>query len=147
MIALGSHQVTIGMRAHSGKSSAIRLDRQNAHKKTVGCATKILLTHETRVSVDFTGNPIESPFTVKLAHELIHGLHNSYGENSRHLPSPNDALWRNLEEYNTIMGNTENSLGISENTIRKELNLPLRYTHLSPAAYQRITHKTSYSQS
>lgn len=76
----------------------------------------------------------ESPFFIRLAHELIHGYHNSYGKclNSSILEK---NVWENDEEYNTIVGLTSNKINrkrpkITENAIRLEHHLSERTSYI-----------------
>ena len=91
-------------------------------------------------------SPIAAPFWISLAHELIHAYHNSYGRNCQRqdleLPFKRN-VWKSPEELKTITGwsGIEDEGGrvrqaISENAIRLEHNLPLRYSCCSSDALQ-----------
>lgn len=92
------------------------------------------------------GNPIKTPFFITLAHELIHAYHNSCGKDAGNKKvSDNEIInfiWSNLEEFNTIMGSTLNpqrkNIKVSENAIRAEHNIPIRYSHGSHKVLEKI---------
>jgi len=85
---------------------------------------------------DMNGKPIEIPFFITLAHELIHAYHNTYGKNKRHEFTMDTRVWSTDEEYKTIVGFPSKKPfrmepKITENTIRREHRLPERFGHIS----------------
>ena len=84
---------------------------------------------------DCKGSSIESPRFIKLAHEMIHALHNSYGKNAQALKCKhNNFFWKSQEEFKTIFGNPSKNLNrkrpkITENAIRAERGLEERCSH------------------
>jgi len=104
---------------------------ENATDPSAGFSTEITITLQCHVVLNCKAEPIESPFEVVLAHELIHSYHNSYGLNQTLLPMSDTEVWTNQEEYNTIMGNSliDGPTPICENAIRKEQGLPERFSH------------------
>lgn len=71
--------------------------------------------------------PIQSPRHITLAHELIHAYHMQENSFLGDL-EPRDLNYTNLEEENTIIG-VPGFVDFTENGIRKEFSLPLRYGH------------------
>ncbi len=132
-IAAGKHKVSI--KYESGKNYATALNAMAARVRGVGCETEISISRGNPV-VGFKGEKIESPFFITLAHELIHAYHNSYGKNKGDATSCCDSkVWTGDAEYKTIVGlpskkSDRKRPKISENAIRQEHKLPLRYTHL-----------------
>lgn len=134
-IKQGAHPVFIHY--HTEKWTSKPYSHENKCKKGVGCSTTVFacLSDKTRI-IDYTLAPCQTPSYISLAHELIHAYHNSYGRNRQNHPFQDTEIWKNAEEYNTIVGYPSkkprfSNLKITENNIRKEHSLPLRLTHLS----------------
>lgn len=74
---------------------------------------------------------LDQPFFVTLGHELVHASHMTkgmaYHSDEKKSPPLTDPEYHNREEEVTIAGEDEGQ--ISENTIRREHNLPLRFGH------------------
>ncbi len=78
--------------------------------------------------------PIEQPFFITLAHELIHAHHNARGKNKWFEMSMDTTIWTSDEEFQTIEGFPSKKPRrtipkITENAIRSEHGLPERYGH------------------
>lgn len=131
-IAFARHNVTIQHTA-DGSSRVGAID--DVRGQTVGCGTgsRILLSDKTLKVFDANNTLIDMPFFITLAHELIHAYHNAYGKSRRTSKTCDRAIWSSDEEYHTITGLhadvPDRKPRITENSIRKEHGLPLRYGH------------------
>ncbi len=125
----GKHVVLI--KYVSGENSTN--SHTNCRIREIGCPSTIQLNGSENSLIGFKAEKIENPFFMILVHELIHAYHNSYGK-SRDQSQCGD-IWTNREEYKTIIGHPSKKSHrtkskISENAIRAEHQLPLRYSHL-----------------
>lgn len=133
----GKHRVIIKYDRNVNNCEAH--DSKEATKRGVGCSSTIRLNFEKPSLCGFKGEEIESPFFVKLAHELIHALHNSHGKNNGYSTC---GVWSNQEELKTIYPEVDlkrTKPKISENAIRAEHGLPLRFSHYSYNAYTKAS--------
>lgn len=89
-----------------------------------GSGSLILFKGDSPFVFNHHAEKVPSPPFIVLAHELIHALHAGRGERRVNTHTLNQSLWGEDEEYATIMDRE-----ISENLIRLEHNLPIRYSH------------------
>jgi len=132
-IGKGKHIVVI---KYSKDSDYTRAKMANyACMKGFGSDSKIKITEYSSSALDFDAKGISIPFFIKLAHELIHAYHNSYGKNIKWKDSSRcKEDWTNPEEIKTVMGAGYGNYArskpkICENAIREEHGLPLRFSH------------------
>lgn len=138
----GKHIIWIYNSEDEGASS--RAINQPMHRiRGVGACTRIeLKVQEIEDLIGFRGEKIPSPFHIMLAHELIHGYHNSRGKcrGKQLIPDKNQQvidfveIWGNEEEYSTIIGLPSKKPDrkipkISENAIRQEHGLVARFSY------------------
>ncbi|HLP89366.1 MAG TPA: M91 family zinc metallopeptidase [Nostocaceae cyanobacterium] len=76
-----------------------------------------------QLEYDSDGKEISFPVFILLGHELIHARHNAAGHSRLHLPAT-DSNYTNSEEEKTIATGS-----LTENDLRTEHKLPLRYGH------------------
>ena len=67
------------------------------------------------------------PSFVSLAHELIHAMHHTTDTNCAG-DRADKLIWTDDEEYNTMVGFTEDA--ITEHAFERELRIPLRLSHI-----------------
>jgi hypothetical protein len=116
----------------SARKTAVSLAGPGARETSPGVAgagdeTTIMidddLTDDRVKAFDATGHKIYTPVYLILGHELIHARHNIVGQNRRN-QAPTEPAYGNLEEEQTISTGT-----LTENMLRKEHSLPLRFGH------------------
>jgi Effector protein len=99
-------------------------------KRKKGCESIVSFNpFDDRDVLDLNEKRLTSPSFIKLAHELIHACHYSYGKCAKEEEYSfiDKNVWTQPEEYKTITGfkNTK----ITENRIRQEHGLPERFSH------------------
>jgi type VI secretion system secreted protein VgrG len=110
---------TTGKKSVGGASKDVPADAENGK----GTGTTIKYDPAGTTAKDQNGKPITIPGSEVLAHEMIHGLHNSKGENlGKSAVDPKDPTG-NQEESRTIGINDHKDEPISENKIVKEMGL------------------------
>lgn len=136
----GRHETTIKESPTdpvTGKQSVGYASKDNsddAKDPSKGTGTTIFYDTDGTTVNDQNGDPIDIPSKEVLAHEMIHGLHNSEGTNAGKDPDPNDPTGSNLEESQTIGLHDHEDDEITENRILREWGLD----------YQRTDHRGGF---
>jgi hypothetical protein len=131
-IEASGKQMNIKQTAGKGNGCTAFNDN-DAGNPNAGSGSNIEYNPEYRTNVyDKDGNMIAGPPQVTLAHEMMHGMHNAEGQQAPLGPDSNPPKSEpdiDREEAQTIGTGSYEGKSPTENSLRKDLNLPRRDNH------------------